>query len=135
MRAILHRNKWLTYVVLGFFLLATSGTAISRMTCLSGGHSVVSLGKATACCPQEAAHGPTAEVRAACCELTTVQAERDNYLPDHNYYHFTVVDLVLEHFVIDRSMPEPVISVSWLGSRPPPLAATDRLAVISVQRV
>lgn len=134
MRAILHRHKWLTYMVVGFFLLATSGTALSRMTCLDGGHSVVSIGKATDCCPEEEAHGPTPEVKPACCELAMVQAERDNYLPNPSY-DFTVADLVLEHFVIDISAPEPVASISWLGSRPPPLAAPDRLTVLSVQRV
>lgn len=134
MRALLDRHKWLTYVVVGFFLLATSGMALSRMTCLDGGHSVVSLGKATDCCPEEEAHGPSPEVKAACCELAMVQGERDNYLPNAGY-DFTVSDLALERFVIEWSVPEPVFNVSWLGSRPPPLAVPDRLAVISVQRV
>ena len=134
MRAILDRHKWLTYVVVGFFLLATNGMALSRMTCLDGGHSVVSLGKATDCCPEEEAHGPTPEVKAACCELALVQGERENYLPNPGY-DLAAADLVLEHSVIDLSIPEPVVNVSWLGSRPPPLSATDRLMVISVQRV
>lgn len=134
MRVLLDRHKWLTYVVVGFFLLATNGMALSRMTCLDGGHSVVSLGKATDCCPEEEEHGPTPEVKAACCELALVQGERDNYLPNPSY-DLTVADLVLEHFVSDLQLPEPVVSISWLGSRPPPLAALDRLAVISVQRV
>lgn len=134
MRVFLHRHTWITYLVVGLFLLATSGTAISRMTCMDGGHSVVSLGTATDCCPEEEAHGPTPEVKPACCELALVQAERDNYLPNPTY-DLTVDELVLEHFVIDISLPDPVAEISWLGSRPPPLSAPDRLAVLSVQRV
>lgn len=134
MRALLHRHKWLTYVVVGFFLLATNGVALSRMTCLDGGHSVVSLGMAADCCPEEEAHGPAPEVKAACCELAFVQGERGNYLP-HPGYDLTVSTLVLEQSVVELPLPEPVVNVSWLGSRPPPLATVDRLAVISVQRI
>lgn len=134
MRTFLDRNKWLTYLMVGFFLLATSGMAISRMTCLEGGHSVVSLGKATDCCPEEAPHGPAPEVKAACCELATVQGDRDHYLPNSGFDGLAV-EVVLHRPVAAVASLAPARALSWLGSRPPPLSAPDRLAVISVQRV
>lgn len=134
MRAFLHRHTWVTYCVVGLFLLATSGPALSRMTCLDGGHSVVSLGKATDCCPEEEPHGTTPEVKPACCELALVQGERDNYLPNTGF-DLVVADIGLWDTVVDISMPEPSGPVTWLASRPPPISTLHRLAVISVQRV
>lgn len=134
MRTFLDRHKWLTYMVVGFFLLATSGTALSRMTCIDGGHSVVSLGKATGCCPEEAPHGTMPEVKAACCELALVQAESENYLPNVGF-DLLVDEIDLGHMVIDISLPETKGIITWLASRPPPLSTPDRLTVISVQRV
>ena len=133
MRPFLDRNKWLTYLVVGIFLLATSGTAISRMTCLEGGHSVVSLGMATDCCP-EAEHGDFPTVKATCCEFDLVKGDRSEYLPNPDNDLLPTAP-ILDHAMVSIALPAPVRVTSWLGSRPPPLSVNDRLAAISVQRV
>lgn len=134
MRAFFDRHTWITYLVVGLFLLATSGTAISRMTCLEGGHSILSLGITTGCCPEEEGLSDVPEFRPACCELAFVQGERDNYLPNVGF-DFFVEEIDLWHMVVDISLPHRMPVISWLGSRPPPLSGPDRLAAISVQRV
>ncbi|HRF80190.1 MAG TPA: hypothetical protein PL070_08890 [Flavobacteriales bacterium] len=134
MRAFIHRHTWLTYLVLAVFLLATSGTVLSRMTCLEGGHSVLSLGAATDCCPEEEHTSDVPTYKATCCELAMVQGEGDDYLPN-NSADLLFVEAFLSFHTIEVTQPEPVVSFTWLRSRPPPLAVSDRLAVISVQRV
>lgn len=134
MRAFLDRHTWITYLVVGLFLLATSGTAISRMTCLEGGHSILSLGISTGCCPAEESHSDVPEFRSACCEFALVKGERDNYLPNVGF-DFFVQDIDLWHTVVDISLPNTVSSVPWLASRPPPLSGPDRLVALSVRRV
>lgn len=133
MRAFLHRNKWFTYVVMGLFLLASSGTALSRMTCLEGGHTVLSLGLAADCCPAEAP-ADHATFKASCCELAFVQGDRADYLPITNA-GAVISGLMLAIVPADIVVPEPVTRVSWLGSRPPPIATRERLSVIGVQRI
>ncbi len=133
MRSFLQRNKWATYIVVGLFLLATSGTAISRMTCLEGGHSVVSLGMATDCCP-EPEHGDFPTVKATCCEFDLVKGDGSDYLPN-TYIDLLPAALILDHAMVSIALSTPVRATTWLCSRPPPLSVTDRLAVISVQRI
>lgn len=134
MRAFLDRHTWITYLVVGLFLLATSGTAISRMTCLEGGHSILSLGITTGCCPEEESRSDVPEYRPACCELALVQGERDNYLPNVGFALF-VEEIDLWHTVVDISLPLTVQGIPWLGTRPPPLSGPDRLTAFGVQRV
>lgn len=133
MQAFLHRHTWVTYLVVGLFLLASSGTALSRMTCLEGGHSTLSLGMATSCCPAEEQTAlPT--YTPYCCVLETVQGTRDNYLP-HEVLQLAVADVVMLHVVPQVFTYRTPPQFNWLASRPPPLSAPDRLAVLSVQRV
>ena len=134
MRAYLHRHTWLTYMVLAVFLLATSGTVLSRMTCLEGGHSVLSLGATTDCCPEDEHPSDVPSFKATCCELAMVQGEGDDYLPN-NSADLLFVEAFLSFHTIEVTQHEPVVAFTWLRSRPPPLAVSDRLAVISVQRV
>ena len=134
MRAFLHRHTWLTYLVLAVFLLATSGTVLSRMTCLERGHSILSLGAATDCCPEEEHTSDVPTYKATCCELAMVQGEGDDYLPN-NSADLLFVEAFLSFRTIEVTQPEPVVAFTWLRSRPPPLSVSDRLAVISVQRV
>ncbi|MCC6540681.1 MAG: hypothetical protein IT225_00520 [Flavobacteriales bacterium] len=134
MRSLLQRHRWITYMVVGLFLVATNGMTISRMTCLEGGHSVLSLGVSTGCCPDEGEPSDTPTFKASCCELALVKGERDNILPNIGInHHIDTIDLWLH--VTQVSPPATVRSIPWLASRPPPRSAPDRLSVISVQRV
>ena len=133
MRRFLQHNRWATLLVVGFFMLATSGLALSRMTCLMGGPSVLSIGAMEDCCPE---HGPSesATFTADCCDLATVQSSAQNYLP-HEDLDFAPVLLALD------ATPRLLLSVGTslrttaTDSRPPPLLGTERLVFFSVQRV
>jgi hypothetical protein len=133
MRGFLHRNRWATVLFTGLFLLATSGLALSRMTCLMGGPSVLSIGAMDDCCPE---HGPMegATFTADCCELATVQNSSVNFLP-HNEQDLAPALLALE------SAPRLLLSIGTTlappraDSRPPPLLGTERLVRLCVQRI
>ncbi len=134
MRAFLDRHTWITYLVVGVFVLATSGAALSRMTCLDGGHSVLSFGLATDCCPPDEEYGDAPMFKADCCELATVQAESDNYLP-HEVLQVAVAEVAVAFHLPQEVALVPAPRCGWLCSRPPPLSTAERLAVLSVQRV
>lgn len=133
MRRFLHHNRWATMLVAGFFVLATSGLALSRMTCLMGGPSVLSIGAMDDCCPE---HGSDegASFTADCCDLATVQSGAQNYLP-HEDLDFGPALLAL------NAAPRLLLSMGTSlcttasDSRPPPLLGTERLVFFSVQRV
>ncbi len=133
MRRFLHRNTWATYCVVGLFMLAISGVAVSRMTCMSGGHVVVSVGTVADCCP-EAEHDDLPMVKAQCCDLAVAQSEQQDYLPNPD------VDLAPMLLALDGALMTtvPVAKVTpttWLRSRPPPLDVPDRLSALSIRRV
>jgi hypothetical protein len=133
MRRFLHKNKWVTAMVVALFMVATSGMAISRMTCLAGGHTVFSVGLASDCCP-EPEQGTEPTITAMCCELSLTQGGRDMYLPNDGMDLLPTV-LILDGAVVSLVQPAPVAVSTWLQSRPPPLPVLERLAVLSVQRV
>ncbi|MCB0768943.1 MAG: hypothetical protein KDC00_00875 [Flavobacteriales bacterium] len=133
MRGFLHRNRWATVLITGLFLLATSGLALSRMTCLMGGPSVLSIEAMDDCCPE---HGPMegATFTPDCCEMATVQNGSVNFLP-HNEQDLGPALLALE------SAPRLLLSVGTTvtppraDSRPPPLLGIERLVRLCVQRI
>ncbi|MBK8499861.1 MAG: hypothetical protein IPL52_13850 [Flavobacteriales bacterium] len=133
MRRFLQDNRWATVLVAGLLLFATSGLSLTRMTCLMGGHSVLSMGFTVDCCPGEAeAHG--AQLSATCCALTQAVLVDVHLLPasdvDLDFLLIACSSIWSVEFAIDPSRP-----LHWLESRPPPLALMERLAVIGTRLV
>ena len=133
MRQFLRYNRWATVLVACFFMLATSGVSMSRMTCLIGGHSVISLGTMDDCCPEQRGNdGPV--LKAQCCLHAVVKGEQTNYITHQD------VDLAPALIAL-YAAPRLVLSEGLapmnfsLETRPPPLNAPDRLAVLCVQRI
>ncbi|MFZ1691830.1 MAG: hypothetical protein WAT74_01425 [Flavobacteriales bacterium] len=121
----LKKNRWMLASLAMLLLLATSGLTVSRMSCLISGHSVLSLGLAEDCCPEEE-HGDGATITATCCELLQAGAERLELLPS------TTFDLIALP-VTDAAPTLAAVALErhplrWLDSRPPPLIGKDRLA-------
>jgi hypothetical protein len=119
--------------LIGVFVLATSGTAVSRMTCLMGGHSVLSLGMIADCCPEGPANDG-AVVKAICCDLSSVGGVEADYLA-HPSLSIPLVGMACQMGSLTVHVPTAIVLPAWLDTRPPPRTVTDRLVKLSVQRV
>lgn len=133
MRRFLQYNRWATVLVVGLLLFATSGLSLTRMTCLMGGHSVLSMGLAVDCCPGGIeAHG--AQLSATCCALSQAVLDDVHLLPasdvDVDFVLIAGSSIWSVEFAMDPSRP-----LHWLESRPPPMALMERLAVIRTRLV
>jgi hypothetical protein len=132
MRSVLQRNRWITMIMVAVFLLASSGTMLSRMTCLIGGHSELSIGLVDDCCPEEATDGPS--ISATCCATSATRSDLQDYLPNADLILQPVIAVVGQTW----SIMGPVMqgsNIAWCDTRPPPISGFDRLMAFSVQRV
>ena len=117
-------------MVAGLMLFAISGTTLSRMTCLAGGHSVLSFGLAGDCCPDaEAAGGST--VKATCCEFSQARSLTPAFVP-HAPLDLTPVLMVLDAVPMTVAFLRTSAPCGWLQSRPPPMSSPERLASFGV---
>ncbi len=133
MRRFLHRNRWITLVVVGLMLFSTSSLAISRMTCLMAGRTVYSLGSMGDHCPEkEHADGPS--VAPVCCVTGSAMADPMPFLSGASVLLplVAVVDLYPPLLVVD-GLHRPVEGAS--DRAPPLLLYSDRQVVLSVFRV
>ena len=129
MRKCLENNRWAAMAVALLLLFATSGMALSRMTCLLGGHTVVSLGSAADCCPEDEANElPT--VSGECCAMSLAQGTDDPYLGNDDA-GFAPLLVVLDNAPIHLLYVAPDCIPEHRESRPPPMDAPERLAVLS----
>ncbi|HRD54455.1 MAG TPA: hypothetical protein PKY96_17585 [Flavobacteriales bacterium] len=123
----LKKNRWVMAALASLLLLATSGLTVSRMSCLMSGHSVLSLGLADDCCPEEE-RGEGTTIGATCCELLQASAERVDLLPANS------IDLIalpsIEAAPVWSALELEPHVLRWLDSRPPPLLGKDRLALM-----
>ncbi len=133
MRSFLHSNRWVSVLVAMLLLFATSGMAITRMTCLLGGHSVVSLGALEDCCPEDE-HSDVPTVKSECCDLSLAQMTGDPFVGNDD---FTITPLltVLQNVPFDTMAAVPMVLPKRPKSGPPPLRAQERSAVLSIFRV
>jgi hypothetical protein len=133
MRAFLHSNRWASVLVAVLLLFATSGMAITRMTCLVGGHSVVSLGTMADCCPEdEPSDVPT--VKAECCALSSAKAMAGPFM-GHDDGGMAPLFAVLRNVPCETMVAVPMVLPRKPKSPAPPLRAQDRLSVLSIQRI
>lgn len=133
MRRLLLRHRWTSYLVTGLLLFATSGATLSRMTCLMGGHSVLSLGLATECCPKSDTDGVPV-LKSTCCDVTEARLGQPDLLPSEQ--------LAMDPFLNGVSWMAPpsiaselVLWPEWLETRPPPKDAPERLAFLRTRSV
>ncbi len=133
MRRILHRHRWATLAVTVLLLFATSGMALSRMTCLMGGHTVWAFGMLDDCCPEaEATDG--AAITAECCVYGQAGGNVLPFVPAQELAvgqpYFDLVsfsgtrDLLLEH----AHIVDPITG-------PPPISGSQRLVAHRTFRI
>lgn len=127
------RRPVAAFSMAALLLLGTSGVALSRMTCLMGGHSVLSLGMADDCCPGQEGTGGMA-LKAHCCAYTQAGGDR----PDALQSQMPVLAL---HGQVSEAVAASLLLLSdtrpwkWLDSRPPPHDAPERLARLRVRLI
>lgn len=133
MRQLLHQHRWVCYFVAGLLLFATSGTTLSRMSCLMGGHSVLSYGTAADCCPDEH-DGEGSTVTATCCDLTEARLDQAHMVVEE--------PLVMEApamIICGLAVPQERALTGdcphWLDGRPPPQSVPARLALLRTRLV
>lgn len=125
------RGKGLSLVAMLVLLLGTAAPALARMTCVMGGHSVLSLGQATDCIPVDH-HHTTTTVKATCCEVLQAQPQRTHFVPAANPMVPTLFALVLPASIFASELIAPVVRSDAWFSRPPPLPRSQRLATTGV---
>lgn len=115
-------------------MVATSGVALSRMTCLVAGHSIMGIGSLADCCPEEPSSEEPA-FRAVCCAHVEAGGMRAVTLTQD----VLCLDPVL--YLLDGA---PVLVVPVLDDAtglsdhiggPPPEPLPDRLARSGVYRI
>jgi len=129
MRRFLLRNRWATLSMVGLLLFAISGTAVSRMTCLMGGHSVLSFGTSVDCCPAPQEDGGST-IKAECCEFSLAKSDLSDVLPVLPLAwlaNAVQVDEVAWH----AALAGVAVRIEQLDGRPPPGTAPERLALLS----
>ncbi len=133
MRRQLHRHRWVTLAVTGLLMLATSGMALSRMTCLKAGHSVLALGQMEDCCPEGMpVDGPA--FHDVCCVFGQAGGDVLPFVPTETmavsplWFAHAVPPMVTTMIGNGEALPTVFI-------RPPPGTGTERLAFLRTFRV
>ncbi len=125
MRAFLRRHPWFSAVMAMLLLFATSGTSITRMTCLSGGHSVLAVGLIGDCCPDEEHDGDA--LLATCCDFGSATSPVEDLLPGGSgEYQLLPFTLIPDGAAVKDTAP--LRRIGWLQTRPPSHNAPDRLS-------
>ena len=111
-------------------LLATAAPALVRMSCLNGGHTVLSIGQADECCPQEEHQGDGPQLRARCCELERTAPVHEAFTVENS--HSTMVIVTPTPAVHFDLVPLPATQAPGYGfvPRPPPLLTGQRLSQV-----
>ena len=115
-------------------MLATSGLALSRMTCLIAGHSIIGIGTLADCCPEEPS-GDGPELQAICCAHAEAGGVRAVTIAPGALSLDPVLQLLDgAPSLLVPAMVEVHGPFEWDG-RPPPPAVPDRLALTGVYRL
>lgn len=133
MRSLLQRHSWATLTVVVLLLFATSGMALSRMTCLISGHSIVGLGMLEDCCPEpEPAEGAT--IAPVCCVFGQAALDLEPLMPGASLEFLPLFASELRFHTALGPVPQ-VLSTERFFGLPPPLEAAERLVLHSTFRI
>lgn len=110
-------------------LLTTAAPALARMTCLSGGHSVVQVGTTGDCCPHDE-HGDGPTVQATCCDVLTTEPQRSAFVGQLSVACPAPAILPAETRLVLMDALPVAIERADAYCRPPPGVIGRRLAAI-----
>lgn len=121
------QRKGLVWALAVLFLLGGAMPMLSRMRCLQSGRTVVSVGLAKDCCPDDA-RGTNATVKAVCCEVMVAKPSHQPFTPHQG--HPLAPALAVEEAI---SAPPPAALrhpvPATCAKRPPP-GPKQRLATL-----
>ncbi len=114
-------------------LFATSGMALSRMTCVISGHSVVALGMMEDCCP-EPENAAGAMIAPVCCEFVQAGGDALPFVPSCSLQFMLQASVPL-HFAELISAQLAVVPTVRHFDFTPPIAGVEILVKHSVFRI
>lgn len=122
-------NRGFSVLAAVLLLLATAAPALVRMSCLNGGHTVLSIGQADDCCPEEDHQGDGPQLRARCCEMELTAPVHAAFTMENGHSTLAVVTPPAPAVHLDF-VPRPAIPAPGYGfvPRPPPLLTGRRLS-------
>jgi len=133
MRRLLHRNRWATLSVVVLLLFATSGMALSRMTCLMSGHSILALGMLEDRCPEpERSDGST--IAPVCCVFGQAALDLEPLMPGASLELLPLYANDVRFHTALNVAPR-VLSAERFFGLPPPLGSAERLVLHSTFRI
>lgn len=132
MRGFLQRQPWAMGLAALLLLFATAGPSLSRMTCMSSGHSTVALGKLADCCPEE--EGTEASITSTCCDFGSASSPVEELLPSASQEAALLGALPLTTALTEAPL-RPAHRLRWLETRPPPLAGPERLSRMRIRLI
>jgi len=125
--------RWLTGFTAALLLFATSGASLTRMTCLSGGHSTLRIGLVDDCCPEgEENQGPV--VKALCCDITQARFDQPSLIMEKQLAMLPSVGIAPLIAVPSAALCQGV-RAEWLNSRPPPKDGRARLSLLRTRLI
>ncbi len=124
------RSNGLSILAMLVLLMGTAAPALARMTCVVGGHTVLSVGQVEDCCPDEVAH--TSTVSATCCEMWEARPQRSDFVPAVNAMVPLPVAMLQTRPLFAPMALAPQATTDAHISRPPPLPRAQRLASTGV---
>ena len=125
MRRFLHKHRWTVHLVVALLLFATSGTMVTRMTCLIGGHTELTIGLAEECCPHEEHAG--AVIGPQCCDIGQTDQLESSFIVQADLDLLGIFLALGSAPFITFTTPDPT-PIAWLQSRPPPVDFGERSA-------
>lgn len=128
-------HRWLSAFAALLLLASSAMPALVRMSCLSGGHVVLSLGQADDCCPEEGDHHTGSTVQAACCDVESAMPQRSEFQESAGQH--TWLPVFTGHAAITTFLPVLVEQTDndRIRSRPPPLRVSERLSQVRSFRI
>lgn len=128
------RVHCLALLAMGLLLLVTAAPALARMTCVQNGHSVLNVGAAADCCPvDDRPDGPT--LAATCCQVLQAQPQHVDFVKVCGASVPAPVVLMLPEALVQLPALPADVRRDIRYARPPPLAPSERLALISIFRI
>lgn len=124
------RSNGLSILAMLVLLMGTAAPALARMTCVVGGHTVLSVGQVEDCCPANETH--TATVSATCCEMWEARPQRSDFVPAVNAMVPLPVAMLHPRPLFAPIALAPQATTDAHISRPPPLPRAQRLASTGV---
>lgn len=126
-------NTFIAPVLVAMVVFMACAPALSRMTCLMSGRSVVTVGPAMDCCPAEPA-SDVPVIKGVCCAFSAIEPMDTDYVPATA---LTVSIPATAGLLVGTSTMQqvPVRSARSYPCRPPPGSLAERLACLQVYRI